>query len=203
MTGRAGRAPWLVPEALDPGQRRLYDAIVAGPRGADPRVALTDDQGRLSGPFNVMLQSPEVGEALQALGAAMRYRLGLSERSRELAILEVARARRSEFEWYAHVRIGLAAGLTDAEIEAIRVGDELELSPSELIVRQVTRTLLSARDLDDDLFNRTEADLGPAQLNELITLVGYYDLLALSLRVWRTPLPAGVGPVFSTGPAAS
>jgi hypothetical protein len=28
---------------------------------------------------------------------------------------------------------------------------------------------------------------------ELITLTGYYDLLALALRVWRTPLPDDEG----------
>jgi hypothetical protein len=33
-------------------------------------------------------------------------------------------------------------------------------------------------------------------LAELVVLVGYYDLLALSLRVWRTPLPAGENSPF-------
>ena len=42
-----------------------------------------------------------------------------------------------------------------------------------------------------ELFARGEAEFGPGGLSELITLVGYYELLALSLRVWRTPLPPG------------
>ena len=33
--------------------------------------------------------------------------------------------------------------------------------------------------------------VGRTTLADLITLVGYYDLLALSLRTWRVPLPAG------------
>jgi hypothetical protein len=32
---------------------------------------------------------------------------------------------------------------------------------------------------------------------DLIALVGYYDLLALSLRVWRTPLPDGAEAPFT------
>lgn len=56
-------------------------------------------------------------------------------------------------------------------------------------------------DLDDDGFTRAEAALGRDRLAELVVLVGYYDLLALSLRVWRTPLPAGENSPFD-GPEA-
>ena len=36
-------------------------------------MPLTDEGGRLEGPFNAMLFSPAVGHALQALGGALRY----------------------------------------------------------------------------------------------------------------------------------
>jgi alkylhydroperoxidase family enzyme len=159
-------------------------------------VELTDADGRLIGPFNAMLFSPAIGAKLQALGADIRYSARLAARSREIAILEVARARRSEFEWHAHARIGRAAGLTEDEIDAIRTGAVVALPPSEAIVRDVAKMLVTTRDLDDDLFGRAEPVLGVAALSEIITLVGYYDLLALSLRVWRTPLPPGAEPVF-------
>jgi 4-carboxymuconolactone decarboxylase len=194
---QAGRAPWLRPSDLDAAQSKLYTAIAGGPRASVAGVVpVTDDQGRLLGPFNVMLLSPQLGAALEPVGAVLRFGLSLTDRIREIAILEVAQHARSEFEWYAHVRIGRAAGLTATEVEAVRVGAPVDLAPDEALARQVTQALARTGDLTDDLFAAAEATFGRAALNELVTLVGYYQLLALSMRVWRTPLPAGVDSVF-------
>ena len=66
-----GRLPWPTPDELDEPRRAVYDAIAGGPRAAGPQAfRLTDDDGRLEGPFNAMLVSPGVGLALQELGAA-------------------------------------------------------------------------------------------------------------------------------------
>ena len=66
----------------------------------------------------------------------------------------------------------------------------------ETHVRELVRALVLERDLNDAAYAAASARLGTPQLIELIALVGYYDLLALSLRVFRTPLPAGVPPPF-------
>jgi 4-carboxymuconolactone decarboxylase len=194
---RAGRAPWLAPDQLDAEQRRVYDTITGGPRKSANRVLpLTDEQGRLYGPFNAMLLSAPMGDVLQALGTVVRYGTKLSGRAREIAILEVARGQRSNFEWYAHSRVGADAGLTSAELDALRVGADLDLDPDESIARAVSQAVVADGDLSDELFGRAEAQLGTATLADLLTLVGYYTLVATSLRVWRTPLPPGIDPVF-------
>jgi len=193
-----GRLPWFAPGDLDAGARELYERIVGGPRTQGPRAfPLTDDAGRLNGPFNAMLLSPEIGTALQELGAAIRYRSNLSNRAREIAILEVSVLRRCAFEWYAHVRVGEQAGLTAAEIAALRDGAPAPtLDATESCVRELVGVLVRERDLDDAAFSAAVGRLGERALMELIALVGYYDLLALSLRVWRTPLPAGAEAPF-------
>lgn len=197
-----GRLPWPRPDELDEPRRRVYDAIAGGPRAAGPQsFRLTDDDGRLEGPFNAMLVSPGVGMALQDLGAAVRYRTSLSDRAREIAILVLAALRRSDFEWYAHERVGRRAGLTEDELGALLLGEEPDgLSESELAVLRTTTALATTGDLDDDEFARAAATLGREGIAELVVLVGYYDLLALSLRVWRTPLPAGETAPFAHGP---
>ena len=194
-----GRLPWPTPEELDDARRAVYDAIAGGPRAAGPQAfRLTDPEGRLEGPFNAMLVSPGVGHALQDLGAAVRYRTSLSDRAREIAILALAALRRSDFEWYAHERVGRRAGLADEELAALLAGaDPASLSSNEALLLRTTRLLATAGDLDDDAFAAAEEELGREQLAELVVLVGYYDLLALSLRVWRTPLPAGETSPFS------
>jgi AhpD family alkylhydroperoxidase len=188
-----GRLPWFAPEDLAAGARALYDTITGGPRAQGPRAfPLTDDDGRLNGPFNAMLVSPDVGTALQELGAAIRYRTSLEPRAREIAILEVSVLRRCSFEWYAHERVGRQAGLTDAEIEALHASRDVPtFTTGEALVRELVRTLVRERDLDDRAFAAAGEALGERVLMDLIALVGYYDLLALSLRVWRTPLPDG------------
>lgn len=193
-----GRLPWPTPDELDGSARAVYEKIVGGPRSAGPPAfRLTDSDGRLEGPFNAMLVNPVVGDALQELGAAIRYGSSLSAREREIAILLVARLRASEFEWYAHERVGRLAGLSDAEIASLLDGRAPTTSTAstfeadELTLIAVARGLLEHRDLDDVRFADAEASLGRVKLADLIVLVGYYDLLALSLRTWRTPLPSG------------
>jgi len=197
-----GRLPWFAPVDLDPEQRALYDRIAGGPRAAGPQAfPLTDDAGRLNGPFNAMLVSPEVGGTLQEVGAAIRYRSALSAREREIAILEVSRLRRSEFEWYAHERVGRAVGLTGDEVRALQRGEPApKFSAREAIVRRVAHDALVDRTLADDLLAEAETAIGTRALMDLVSLVGYYDLLALTMAVWRTPLPDGAEPVFASEP---
>jgi 4-carboxymuconolactone decarboxylase len=193
-----GRLQWFEPESLDDDQRHLYDEIVGGPRARDAKTsALVDDQGRLYGPFNAMLLSPDFGEAVQRLGMTVRFRSTLSPRAREMATLVVARASKSDFEWHAHARLGRAAGLTDEEIQAVAGDyDSTSMNDDERLVLRVTKSLIEERDLSDQLFSEVHARLGDVILLELIVLVGLYELLARSMRVWRTPLLDGEDVVF-------
>ena len=52
-------------------QRALRDAIYSGPRGI---------RKRLTGPFQIWLNAPELGHLAQALGAHVRYKTSLSPR---------------------------------------------------------------------------------------------------------------------------
>lgn len=186
-----GRLPHPTPGELTDEQRAVYDEITGGPRGSGP-FRLTDDDGRLHGPFNAMLANPQLGMTVQRLGADIRYRSTLDAREREIAILALAHLRDSEFEWYAHERVGVVVGMTQDELDALDVGDSpASFSKRERVVLDATRALVSERDLDDATYDEALRVLGRTTLADLITLVGYYDLLALSLRTWRVPLPDG------------
>ncbi len=184
MTRRRAR---LTPGELDEAQRALYDRITGGPRSSGPQhFALVDADGRLQGPFDALLLSPEVGGALQEVGATVRYRTGLSDRVREMAILVVAAHWDCAFELMAHEAVGRAVGLTDDELAALRGGLVPELAdPVEATSIEVVRTLVIRSDLDDDEYARAADLLGERGLLELTTLVGYYATLALQLRVFR------------------
>lgn len=179
------RLPGFTPDQLDPAQRALYDAIANGPRRQGTRsAALVDEAGRLAGPFNAMLLSPNIGERVQALGAALRYASTMTGRAREIATLIVARDADGRYEWQAHAALGRAAGLEDGEIEAIKAGTWSFADATEQTVAEVTREVLDQGDLTDTRYAEVAATLGEATLFELLTLIGYYRLLALQLRVF-------------------
>jgi 4-carboxymuconolactone decarboxylase len=185
------RLPHLTPDQLDPEQRALRDAIVGGPRATGPPLfELVDAEGRLNGPFGVMLHSPAVGGALQELGTAIRYRSVLSARLREIAILAVAAAWSSDFEQYAHESLGRHVGLTDAQIDGLAAGAEIPLDdPAEAVGLHLVRALLTDGDLTDEEYAEGRQVLGEQALVELTALVGYYGSLALQLRVFRVGIP--------------
>jgi 4-carboxymuconolactone decarboxylase len=197
---RFGRARWFRPEELDANQRALSEAILTGPRNTGSRpISLTDAEGRFSGPFNAMFYSPLLGNPLQQLGAAVRYQSGLEDAARELAILEVARVYRCDTEWNGHSRIAASAGVTAEQLEALKHGEFPKgLSQETEAVLELARTLIEVRNLDDTQFAHYVSAIGEVALMEVVVLVGYYSLLALSMAVWRVPLSEGQEPVFET-----
>ena len=194
---RQGRLPWPRPDELTDPQRRLYEILRGGPRTTDGGTySIVDEEGRLEGPFNIMLSSPALGVPLQALGRAVRFESALTDRQREMAILRVAAWTRSEFEWYVHERLGRRAGLSNDELAAIQHGDDVpSLDDDERIVHRLTEQLLATGDLDDLSFADGVEALGMVSVLDLALLVAYYHLLAFTMRVFRTPLPKAELPI--------
>jgi 4-carboxymuconolactone decarboxylase len=186
------RLPVLSSDEMTDEQRDLYREILGGPRGQGPRaVLLSSGDAGLAGPFNAMLYAPPVGHALQGLGVAIRFHTQLADRVREMAILVVAQAWDSAYERESHELIGRDAGLTEAELEALRAGTDPGFTvKEEQVAYSVVRALTSpGADLDDEEYDTAVNVLGEQGLVELTSLVGYYATLALQLRVFRVPAP--------------
>ena len=67
-------------------QKKMFENLISGERrGA-------------SGPFNVLLRSPEMGDLAQKLGAQLRFHSSLSNRLNEMAILMTARFWNAQYE---------------------------------------------------------------------------------------------------------
>jgi 4-carboxymuconolactone decarboxylase len=174
----AGRLPLLAPGELTPPQRGVYDEIAGGRRANGPfRVA--DEDGRLLGPFNALLYSPGVGDAVQRLGQALRFDGAVPSRLRELVICAVAAEWGSQYEWYAHSRVALGTGLTTEQLATIRAGEEPDgLDLAEHAALAMTRALLRTHEVPEPIYRRAAAELGQAGAVEVAILVGYYQLLA-------------------------
>lgn len=194
----AGRLPAATRDDLGGGARDVYDAIVGGPRGAGGIApTLADADGRLQGPFNAMVHaSTAVGDAVQRLGAGIRFGSALPDRVRELAILVVAAFRRCEFEWLVHAAKASSLGVSDDILEAVARGDAGFFEYDDLLVHSAVAELIDGRDLSQDTFEKLCTSFGVRGAVDLVFLVGYYDMLALSLRAFRVPLPDDADPAW-------
>ena len=104
------RLPKIDDNDLTPEQRRVADEIASGPRG------------EIRGPFIPLLHNPAATDAVQRMGAFLRFSGTLPGDLRELAILVVARHWTAQYEWFAHHRIALEEGLAPAICDAIADG---------------------------------------------------------------------------------
>lgn len=188
---RDGRLLPLHFEDLDDAQRALWESIVGSARGSDPRVV---GAGHLGGPFDAWLRSPEMGLRAARLGEVLRFGSRLDPLVRETAIMATGAHFRSEFEFWIHSQIAVSEGMAGAVVEAIASGQvSPEVGGAEIsIVNEMARAMLADGTIHDDLYARSLAALGESGLMEVVSLVGYYTMVSLTLNVFEVPLPAGV-----------
>jgi 4-carboxymuconolactone decarboxylase len=192
------RLPRLTPDDLDPAQRAVYEGVVGGRRAQGSLFRLIEADGSLTGPFNPMVVAPGVGSALSLLGEAIRYETDFTMRMREIAILIGAAHARSDYEWYAHERVGRWAGLSDTELEALKTGAPLDLDdPAEAAVLEFSRQAVASGSVDDKTYARAVEHLGHRGVVELTILLGYYLGLALLMSVNQIGVPDGETPPFA------
>ncbi len=182
-------------------QAALYDAIAGGDRGRDSAFRLTEADGSLVGPFNSLLYCPSVGDAVQRLGAAIRFHSELPPRVREIAILAVARHWRSDFEWWAHEPIARRAGLSETHLTDIRQGRPVRFDDrAEQAAHDLCRSLLDTGAVSDELYEAAVSEHGESGVCTLLILIGYYGLLAQMMSALRVGVPDGQSPVFTAEP---
>lgn len=185
----------LIPlEKLTPEQKEVSDAIRSGPRAAVKNSSAARP-GPLGGPFNVWLRSPSVGNLIQSLGAELRFRSSLPSKLNELAIIVTARHWTCQYEWFAHYRLALEAGLDPAVGEDIAHGRRpAKMDADERIVYEFSRELHETQGVSDATFKAALDRFGERGVVDLIAVNGFYGLVSMALNVDRTPLPEGVKP---------
>jgi 4-carboxymuconolactone decarboxylase len=177
------RFPQLSREQMTPAQGEMADAVLGGPRG------------RLVGPFNAWLRSPNLGNRLQKVGEYIRFGSSLPARLNELAILIVARSWTAQFEWWAHHKFAMDAGLAPQIAADIAEGRRpTSMQEDEAIVHDFTVELRRTRRVSDDTYAAMKDKFGEQAIIDLIAAIGYYDLVSMTLNVAEVPVPAGVAP---------
>src|SRR5690349_6705187 len=177
---RGDRFRPLTYDEMTPAQRTMIEHVLSGPRGS------TD------GPFNVQLRSPEMGDLGQQFGAATRFATTVPRKLYELAIIITARHWTAQFEWTAHHRSALQAGVSAAVCDAIAEGRRPQsMPPDEAAVYNFATELLETKQVSDATFDAARKLLGERGVVDLISVMGWYGTVSMYLNVDRYPLPEG------------
>jgi 4-carboxymuconolactone decarboxylase len=165
---------------LNAEQKRIWDACTAGPRAAVPP------------PVHVWLKSPGLADHAHQLGAHVRFGTPYTPKQTEIAILVTARYWTAQFEWVAHVRLGLQAGLSQAQIDAIAERRTPEFADvDDRLVYEFAHSYYQNHRVADDVYERVRARWGDKGVVDLAGLIGYYSFVSVTLNVFEVPTPPG------------
>jgi 4-carboxymuconolactone decarboxylase len=174
------RLPKIAPENMSGEQRSVREATIAGKRG------------RMPPPAEAWLHSPQLAQRAQHLGEFIRYDTSLPPALSELAILVTAKHWNSHYEWYAHRRLALAAGLDPAIIDAIRDGRDPPLADAGArAIYDYATTLHRSRNVSQAQHDAMVAAYGERGVVELVGTCGYYTLVSMTLNAFDVKLPDG------------
>lgn len=139
--------------------------------------------------FRMVAWRPEALRPFLQLGGAILGDPEIDARTRETAILRVAHPTQASYEWAQHEQIGRSAGLTDAEIKAIRSDDPgAGLDADGALAARVAEEITRDVRLSDEALELLLDRYGPRGAASLILCAGYYNLVSRFLESTRVEL---------------
>lgn len=178
----------ILPADRTERQQAMYRHIEQGPRG---RVMIN---------LRAWLHNMDFLDVAEPFGLYLTQRAPLTKRQKEILILVHANFWDARFEWDAHVRHALKAGITQAQIDAIEQGGRPHFDdPVEDLTWELVRALHTVRHIDDDLHDRCMRQFGHKGVTDLIGVIGLYTMIAMTLNFYD--VPAGHLPPWAATPS--
>ena len=170
-----------IPEdQLTAAQKAAIDAVMSGPRK------------HMGGPFAALSRSPELMNRVQKVGEYLRFMCPLEKRLGEFAAIIAARHYDQQFEWWAHYRQAVEAGLKKDIADAVGEGRRpVGMAQDEEVLYDFLTEALRNNGVCDTTYARTVKQYGEQNMVDILAVAGYYGLLALVMNVARTPVPEG------------
>ena len=177
------RLPELDETKLSAEQRKIFDEI--------KRV-----RGRVRGPFALWLRNAELGEGVFKLQDLFAARVKLERRLVQLMILVAARFAGAQYAWYIHEPHARQHGIAADIVEAIRERRTPNFTKEdERLVYDITLELNTTCTLSEATFNRGMELFDEQRLVELVSAVGFYSMVAMTLNAFDVQLPTGEKPL--------
>ena len=175
----------LAYDQLSPEQKAAWEEVVAGPRK------------KMHGPFFIWLHSPELLSRGQKLGLYARFQSSLPPKLSELCILIMAAHWKAAGEWIDHAPIAAELGVDRDALEALRKGRPAKFkNADETALYELAQELLTTREVSDATYARAKAVLGERGILDVVAVLGYYGLIAMSMKTFAQK-PEGVTDPFA------
>jgi 4-carboxymuconolactone decarboxylase len=173
--GRYAEVPY---DKMTPEQQEGYNSLI-------------ESRGRLPGPNKIYVHNPKLAKVMGPLGAHFRTGYSLSEREREIAVCTILSKFRSNYPTSAHERAAKAAGIPSDKVEAILSGLTTSFTDKrEQVVYEMATCLANARWVSRGLYDRAVEALGHVGITDVITLMGFYTSVAMTLSFYDVPAGA-------------
>ena len=190
--GLGGRLPLVDPAEMSGPQRALYDQVCGGvvPWADAAGFSSRDEHGRLIGPFNPVLLSPEIGGTFLRYQKVEQDHTSLAPRAREVVILSVGSVWKAPYELYAHAAVGAKAGLSAEQVDALAAGRPADgLDGPERVAQRFTLQLVATHAVDEQAYAEARAALGDRGVFEMVMLIGCYLTVCGLLNTFAVPVP--------------
>jgi alkylhydroperoxidase family enzyme len=137
---------------------------------------IAESRGWVSNAMRSLAAAPEGLKAFSAVGHYGRYGTDLTELQRELVILLIGRG--VPYAWAHHVPLGLQAGLTQPQIDAIAAqAMPPGLSPENQTICDYVHAFAAGKGVGPALATRMRQHFSARQITDLSLLAGYYMAL--------------------------
>jgi 4-carboxymuconolactone decarboxylase len=181
FTMRGDRFKPLTYEQMTPEQKKMTDTAVA--------------QRGTGGSFNISVRDPDGGQLFFDMGDRVRFHMSVPDKLKELAITLTARYWGAQFEWLAHRRAAVQAGLSEDTVTAIADGRRPVAMPAdEEAVYNFITELFKTRQSSDATFAAVKNVAGERGVVDLIVSAGYYQAVSMFMNTDRLPVNANQQP---------
>lgn len=167
------------------------------PRQQELAARIAGKRGQVRGPFLVWLNSPELCDRVEALGAYVRYDCSLAEKLREFSILITARHFDAQHSWNAHLDKAITAGLDPEVPKALALRQTPTFrADDERVFYNFCTEMLEEHFVSQTTFDEARALFGANGVVDIIGCLGNFSMLAMCLNAFEVDLDPTKLPPF-------
>jgi alkylhydroperoxidase family enzyme len=155
----------------------------AGPPELVKAIRARRQGGKLLNLDRMLLHSPPFAQGWNAMFGAIRGKLSVNPKLRELAIMSIGVLNRAEYEWIQHEAEFLAAGGTKEQLVALEspiaaLADAKRFDEAERATLALTFEMTRDVKVSDATMKRVRAVLPDPQVVELIGAIAGYNMVS-------------------------
>jgi 4-carboxymuconolactone decarboxylase len=138
--------------------------------------------------FKVLMHHPTLVRRWTVFAGHVLRKQTLPPRERELLILRIGWLNQAEYEWAQHVEIAKREGISEAEIERVKLGPTGPWASDDATLLQAVDDLFENSVVSDATWNALAKKYSTEQMIDLVFTIGQYNLVSWALNSLGVPL---------------